>query len=122
MTLIEKNLYSQIHPLRLFTDWVTGLYACYLLWYQELIPAMITAFIPSLIVSLVIVRFVNLEKVKNSPFGRYFKRTYNRTIDLTRFGGFVIMACASWMQFLPAVAVGLAVIIGTWTYGLFAKK
>jgi hypothetical protein len=122
MTLIEKNLYSQIHPVRLFTDWTTGLYAVYLLWYQDLVAAMITAFIPSLIVSLVIVRFVDLEKVKNAPFGRYFKRTYNRTIDLTRFGGFIIMCGGAWMQVAPAVAVGLAVIIGTWTYGLFTKK
>ena len=122
MNLPEKNLYQQIHPVRLLSDWSTGLYACYLLWQQELVPAMIVAFIPSLIVSLIIVRFVDLEKIKNSPFGRYYKRTYNKTVDLIRFGGFVVMAGGSWGQSFPALGVGLAIIIGTWVYGLFKKK
>jgi hypothetical protein len=47
MNLPEKNLYQQIHPARLTADWATGLYACYLLWQQELVTAMIVAFIPS---------------------------------------------------------------------------
>ena len=83
---------------------------------------MVIAFIPSLIVSLIIVRFVDLEKIKNSQFGRYYKRTYTKTVDLIRFGGFVVMAGSSWEQSLPAVGIGLAIIIGTWTYGLFSSK
>ena len=122
MNIPEKNLYQQIHPVRLLTDWATGLYACFLLWQQELVSAMVIAFIPSLIVSLIIVRFVDLERTKNSPFGRYYKRTYTKTIDLIRFGGFVVMAGGSWGQSLPAVGIGLVIIIGTWTYGLFYKK
>ncbi len=122
MNLPEKNLYQQIHPARLLADWTTGLYACYLIWHQEIIPAVVVAFIPSLIVSLIIVRFVDLERIKNSPFGRYYKRTYTKTVDLIRFGGFVVMAGGSWDQSLPIVAAGLAIIIGTWTYGLFSRK
>lgn len=122
MNLPEKNLYQQIHPARLLSDWATGLYACYLLWQQEIIAAVVLAFIPSLIVSLIIVRFVDLEKVKNSPFGRYYKRTYNKTVDIIRFGGFVVMAGGSWSHSFPAVGIGLAIIIGTWTYGLFSKQ
>ena len=122
MNLPEKNLYQQIHPARLIADWATGLYACYLLWQQELVTAMIVAFIPSLIISLIIVRFGDLEKIKNSPFGRYYKRTYNKSIDIIRFGGFVIMAGGSWGQSYQAVGAGLSIIIGTWTYGLFSSK
>ena len=122
MTLLEKNLYQQIHPLRLFTDWTSGLYACYLFWNQELIPGLVLAFGPSLIVSLIILRFTDLEKLKNSRFGRYYKRTYNKTVDFTRFGGFVVMAAGSWNQTIQIVGVGLIIIIGTWTYGIFQVK
>jgi len=106
----------------LLVDWSTGLYACYLLWQQELVPAIVVAFIPSLIISLIVVRFVNLERIKNSSFGRYYKRTYNKTIDLTRFGAFVIMAIGSWSQSLIIAGIGLAIILGTWTYGLLINK
>lgn len=119
MNLQEKNLYQQIHPARLLTDWATGIYGCYLLWQHELVPALVVAFIPSLIISLIVVRFTDLEKIKNSRFGRYFNRTYNKKIDLTRFGGFIIMAAGSWNQMLVIAGFGLVVIIGTWVYGLF---
>lgn len=121
MNMPEKNLYQQIHPLRLATDWVTGFSACYLLWQQQMVSAIIVAFLPSLVVSLIIVRFADLHKIKQSPFGRYHKRTYTKTVDLIRFGGFVIMAAGSWIMQLPVAGAGLAVIIGTWTYGLFFK-
>ncbi|MDP1676375.1 MAG: hypothetical protein Q8L88_05860 [Bacteroidota bacterium] len=119
MTLLEKNLYQQIHPVRLITDWSSGLYACYLFWNQLLIEGLVAAFIPSLIVSLVILRFTDLEKLKNSKFGRYYKRIYNKTVDFTRFGGFVVMAAGSWSQSIQIAGVGLIIIIGTWTYGMF---
>lgn len=121
MNLPEKNLYQQIHPVRLAVDWITGFASCYLFWKQDAVGAVIVAFGPSLLVSLVIVRFADLEPLKNSAFGRYFKRTYNRTADLIRFGGFIIMAVSSWFQDLRFAGVGLIVIIATWTYGLFRK-
>ncbi len=122
MNMLEKNLYQQIHPARLTTDWVTGLYACYLLWHQEMVPAIVVAFLPSLVVSLFIVRFVDLNTIKQSSFGRYYKRTYSKTVDLIRFAGFVLMAAGAWINLLPVIGAGLAVIIGTWTYGLFFKR
>ncbi len=122
MNIIEKNLYQQIHPARLVTDWTTGLFACYWLWQHELVTAIVIAFLPSLIVSLIVVRFVDLEKTKNSPFGRYFKRTYSKSLDLVRLAGFIVMGVGSWYHSIPAAAIGCAVIIITWTYGLLSGK
>ena len=122
MTLQEKNLYQQIHPVRLATDWSTGIAAVYLFWIHELWIGVILSFIPSLIVSLFIIRFGNLEKLKNSRFGVYFKRTYNKTVDLIRFGGFVVFSASSWFHFIAGIALGLLIIILTWIYGLLIKK
>lgn len=122
MTLQEKNLYQQSHPVRLITDWATGIGACYLFWQKEIWLGAAIAFLPSLIVSLFVIRFANIEKLADSRFGKYFKRTYNKKVDLIRFGGFVVMAGASWWENIPGIAVGFVIIIGTWTYGLFLKK
>jgi hypothetical protein len=122
MTLQEKNLYQQIHPARLITDWVSGIAAWYLFWQNDIWFGVALSFGPSLIVSLLVIRFADLDKVKNSPFGEYFKRTYNKKVDLIRFAGFVIAAGASWWQNIPGIAVGIAVITATWTYGLVVKK
>ena len=39
MTPQEKYLYHQIHPVKLLTDWVTGLLALYFFWRHELVAA-----------------------------------------------------------------------------------
>jgi hypothetical protein len=80
MNLIEKNLYQQIHPLRLAVDWSSGFAACYLFWQQEIAGGLIVAFIPSLFASMIVMRFVDLERTKNSAFGRYYKRTYKLSV------------------------------------------
>lgn len=122
MNFQEKNLYQQIHPLRLFTDWSSGITACYFFWLRDIWLGVTIAFLPSLIISLLVVRFGDLEKLKSSPFGQYYKRTYNKTSDLIRFAGFVILASASWWQLVPGMIAGLLIILVTWTYGLFIKK
>ena len=122
ITLQEKNLYQQIHPVRLITDWSAGIGACYLFWIQELWFGVALGFLPSLVISLLVFRFADLEKIKNSKFGAYFQRTYNKTADLIRFAGFVILAGASWWHIVPAMVLGFLIIIGTWTYGLLIKK
>lgn len=122
MNLPEKSLYQQIHPVRLFSDWAGGFTACYFFWQHDLVAGIIVAFIPSLIVSLIVVKFTDLQKLKNSTFGRYHKRIYNKTIDLARLGGFIVMASGSWYQSFEIAGAGLAIIIWTWMYGLFTKK
>ena len=64
MTLEEKKIYSQIHPVKLLTDVVTGFGAVYLLWYHDLIAAVCLAFIPSTVVSLILIAKTDLEKYK----------------------------------------------------------
>jgi len=40
ITIREKVLYHQIHPLKLFTDWSTGLVAVWLCWRHRLAEAL----------------------------------------------------------------------------------
>ena len=70
MTLEEKKLYHQIHPVKLFTDIVSAFGAVYLLWlHDNLFIAVCVAFIPSTIVSMILIAKTNLEKYKDSAFG-----------------------------------------------------
>ena len=122
MTLQEKTFYQQIHPLRLFVDWTTGFYSCYLFWQQDIILALFIAFIPSIVVSMFLAKFGELEKLKTSAFGKYLRRTSNKSVDLIRLCAFSCMAVGSWLHQIPITAIGLLVVIGTWTYGLLMKS
>ncbi len=122
MTLKEKQLYQQIHPMRLVTDWSTGMGACWLFWINEMWFGVLLAFLPSLIVSLLIVRYADLEKIKNSKFGAYFLRTYNKIAEFIRFIGFFVLASGSWWHSPWVMAAGFLIIAGTWVYGVLLPK
>jgi len=66
MTREEKLLYHQIHPLKLLTDWTAGFAALPLLWRHRLRAALLVTFVPPILVSVLIIRYVDLEPYKRS--------------------------------------------------------
>ncbi len=123
MTLEEKKIYSQIHPVKLLTDVVTGFGAVYLLWYHDLIAAVCLAFIPSTVVSLILIAKTDLEKYKESAFGTYLrKHMASKSSDWIRFAGFVVMLTGGWINMLWLAAVGFLVILFVWMKGLIFGK
>ena len=75
MTPQEKALYHQIHPLKLFTDISAEVISLYLFWKRKLLAGLLVIFLPPIIASLLIMRWVDLEPYKRSAFGNYV-RTY----------------------------------------------
>jgi hypothetical protein len=67
MTPKEKILYHQIHPLKLLTDWSTGLLALYFFWRHDFVAAVMTALIPAIVVSSLLIKFANLESPSVAP-------------------------------------------------------
>src|SRR5712692_2174939 len=74
MTLQEKHRYHQIHPLKLLTDWSTGLIALYVFWHHQLIAAASIALIPPVVASWLLIKFANLERQRASRCGHYVQR------------------------------------------------
>ncbi len=118
MNLEERSLYHQIHPLKLFTDWVTGIVALYLFWQHNLALGLVIALVLSAIVSFWLVRFVNLEKYKESSFGKYVRKYMTRHIEAIRLGGYSVMAVGAWMHIIWLIPLGLVIILFGWIRGL----
>ena len=123
MTIEEKRIYHQIHPLQLSVDLLTGFGAVYLLWNQHLILGVCIAFIPSTIVSLYIIAKVDLEKYKGSNFGVYIRKNMgSKSADWLRFGGFAVMLMGGWLNLLWLVAIGFGVVLLIWTKGFIVAS
>ena len=118
MTSQEKSLYHQIHPLKLFTDWSTGIVALYPLWQHDLIIAAIIGIVPSIIISMALVQFANLEKYKQSQFGKYISKYMTQTIEMIRFAGYAVMAIGAWLHLVWVILLGLLVILLAWSRGV----
>jgi hypothetical protein len=74
MTLQERILYHQVHPLKLLTDVTTAVLSLWLLAEGRLALALLVMFLPPVIVSVVVMRSVSLEDIKASALGRYVLR------------------------------------------------
>jgi hypothetical protein len=118
MNRSEKALYHQIHPLKLTVDWGTGLIALYFFWQHALIGAPAIAVVPSLIASIVIIRFVKLERYAASRFGRYLRKYLTAAIVVLRFFGYAVMAFGAWYHLIWVVAFGLCIIVFAWLRGV----
>jgi hypothetical protein len=114
MTTYEKYLYHQVHPLKLLTDWGSGVAALYFFWKQELLLAVLVAVVPSLVISGVLIRFASLEHYATSKRGQYIKTHMTRARELLRLAGYVVMAFAAWYHLPWMILSGLLVILLAW--------
>jgi hypothetical protein len=60
----EKVLYHQIHPAKLASDIGGSLLSTYLMWRRRFAWAMLAAFVPAALASVLVIRYADLEKRK----------------------------------------------------------
>jgi hypothetical protein len=119
MTFQERSFYHQIYPLKLLTDIGITFPALYLFWQHQLIVGLIVTFVPSIIVSALVMRFANLEPYKQSAFGRYFQHYMTSSaVTALRLFGLLVMCVGAWLQVFWLIPMGLAFVVFAWIRGL----
>ena len=114
----ERVLYHQIHPLKLATDIGTAIVATVLFWQRRPGVAIVIGFVPSLLVSAALLRWVNLEPYRRSRFGRYIARFMTRRVEIARLAGLLPLWIGAWRRSPAFVALGGAWIVSCWLWGL----
>ncbi|HUI10631.1 MAG TPA: hypothetical protein VL221_09910 [Bacteroidota bacterium] len=118
----ERIVIHQVHPVKLATDWLTGIASGWLLWNHELVPALIVGFVPSIVVSLYMIVRVDLGRLAQTRLGRYVASPRTRPSDGIRFLGLLIAWWGAWSNSLLPIVAGLAVILLGWGKGLLARR
>lgn len=118
MTLKEKTLNHQIHPLKLATDILTSVVSLYLFWQHQLVVASALHFIPPILASGLLVRYGALERYRDSSLGRYIARNMTRTIEGVRLFGDLVTIIGAWSHDWMLLTAGFVVILGAWCNGL----
>ncbi len=117
MNLLEKTLYHQIHPAKLATDVSTSVVSTLLFWDHEILLGLSIGIIPSIIVSALIIRHVNLEHYRNSRLGQYVGRYMTSSMQGLRLVGQIVAWFGAWYQSLLTVAAGFLIILLAWGRG-----
>jgi hypothetical protein len=121
MTLSEKILYHQIHPLKLVADISGSIVSTWLIWQHEFLLAMLGAFLPAVVGSLLVIRFADLERLRDSRMGRYIAGFMTRPIEAWRFGGQIVMWLGAWHHQIWWIPLGAAIVVAAWMSGLWIK-
>jgi len=122
MDLSEKVLYHQIHPAKLAADITGSVISTYLMWHRRFGPAMLGAWVPAIFGSAVILRFADLERLKQSSFGHYIRQFMTRRIEAWRFAGQVVMWVGAWYHQFWLIAAGVVTVIAAWMSGRCRKS
>jgi hypothetical protein len=118
----EKILYQQIHPIKLAVDILTSVISTLFLWRCEIMGFLIVFLAPSVIATIVVIRFANLDKLKKSRFGNYIRRFMTRRLEAVRFLGQFIMWFAAWKHAPLGIGAGVLVIVSAWLSGMRFSK
>ena len=118
MSSADRLLYHQIHPLKVLTDVSTAATACFLFWEHRTVAALLVGFLPSIVVSVLLVRWADLEPYRRSAFGRYVGRFMTRRVELARFAGLIPLWGGAWVRSLGLIVVGAVWIVGCWLWGM----
>ena len=118
LTLRERVLYHQIHPAKLYVDVATALVAIDLFWRHELVPGLIIALVPPLLVSAVLVREADLERYRSSLMGAYLRQFMPPWVQAMRLFGVGVAFYAAWYHFPTGVLSGLALVAICWANGI----
>jgi hypothetical protein len=121
MTLQEKILYHQIHPLKLAADIGCEPVSLYFFWQHNLLLGLITHFAPPIAASLWLIGRTNLETYKNSMSGAYLRRHMTRTVEAVRLTGDVLMGIGAWIRLPLLIVLGVAIVVLAWASGLLRK-
>ncbi len=117
----EKVLYHQIHPAKLAADVGASLASTYLMRHRRFVAAMLAAFVPAVLASVLVIRYADLERRKHSRFGRYMHRYMNRRVEAWRFFGQVVIWVGAWHRVGKLVPLGWAIVVAAWASGLWRK-
>jgi hypothetical protein len=117
----EKVLYHQIHPAKLAADVGGSLASTYLMWHRRFVAAMLAAFVPAVVASVLVISYADLEKRKHSPFGRYIGRYMDRRVEAWRFFGQVVVWVGAWYRVGKLVPIGVAIVVAAWASGVWRK-
>jgi hypothetical protein len=117
MTLRDRLLYHHAYPAKLVVDTVCAAAAAWLLWQQHLLRGAAVGLIPPAVASLIVLRLVDLERVRQSRIGAYIGRHMSLRLHATAVAGVVICWIAAWYQDAYYVLVGTLVTTFAWVRG-----
>lgn len=94
----------------------------YLFWKRKLMAGLIVLLVPPIIVSTLIIKWVDLEAYRQSAFGRYIRAYITPFVVVVRLLGTVITRLGVWYRQPLLIPLGFIIILLAWLLGILWPK
>lgn len=118
LTLGERLLYHQIHPVKVYSDIATAVIAIDLFWHQQLGPALVIAVAVPIMVSAALIGEADLERLRRSAMGAYLRRFMPAWLHAVRAFGVALAFYAAWHHVPAGIIAGIALAAACWANGI----
>jgi hypothetical protein len=103
---------------KLFTDISAEVFSLYLFWKRKLLAGLLVIFLPPIIASLLIMRWVDLGPYKHSAFGNYLRTYMTPSVVAMGVLGTIITHLGAWYRRPFLLPVGLGLVAVGWLRGV----
>ena len=121
LTLQEKALYHQIHPLKLATDISAQVVSSYFFWVHSLALGLVTMLVPPILMSALLLNTLDFAWIRDSAVGRYLKRAMTPAMQAVRLAGTLPIIFGAWYHLPWLIALGIPIILFGWLRGLLFR-
>jgi hypothetical protein len=122
LTLEEKALYHQVHPLKLATDITAQVVSTYYFWVHSLALGLVTMLVPPILMSALLLTTLDFAWIRDSAVGRYLKRSMTPAMQTVRLAGTLPIIFGAWYHVPWLIALGIPIILFGWLRGLLFRS
>jgi hypothetical protein len=104
-----------------FTEVAATLIGIDLFSRQLLVPGLVVAVLLPLLVTVALMREIDLGRYRRSALGAYVRRSMPAWVQATRLFGAALACYAAWYQVPAGIVGGLAIVCACWANGVFRR-
>ena len=117
MTARERELFHQLHPAKLLTDWSTAAIAGALLWFRHPYAALAVGWGPSVLVTALFLSGrldAALERLRGRPVVQIIAPRLTADVNAIRFAGLAFWWVGCWLHQWLLIPFGVVMIGAGW--------
>jgi hypothetical protein len=118
----ETILLHQVHPVKLAFDISASVISNFLLWQRRLGAAILTRYTLPVVGSLFVLRFADVERLRDTRQGRYVLQHMPPAATALRLTGDVVMGFGAWRRRPKWMVAGALLVAAGWSHGLASSK
>ena len=115
----DAILVHQVHTVKLAFDISASVVSNVLLWRHRLGAGLVSRYLLPVVGSALVLGFADLDRLRDTPRGRYVIKHMPPASTALRLGGDTLMAVGAWRRKPSWLLAGALIVAAGWSHGAF---